>query len=160
MEDTTTPCVFRVHVRLAVDQCEVEACVLIDTGASLSVVRRGLFPDGTMGPATNVRRFASAGGHPIQGGTHGSEVRCTFGDDSDDQYDGYFYEAAIVEDAIVGLGFLKRHQTYLSFDPLTIHIGHGSYEAIEDYDMRSRHTQVRNADDDVDARRRHHQRRP
>ena len=86
---------------------------LIDTGAQVNLVRRGLFSHALFGPSSNPRTLITASGERMEGGQ--LEVQLTMhlrvrGTGQEWSAQATFYEADIQMDAIIGYPWLKAHK--------------------------------------------------
>jgi hypothetical protein len=82
------------------------AAALIDTGAALCLVRKGLIPEKFLRPAKFPKRFVGANGAPICGGDRGIFMTCRFMAGA--AFKLWVYEAEIAEEAILSLSLLQR----------------------------------------------------
>ena len=87
---------------------------LVDTGAQINVVRRGLFPETDLRPAKDPLRLTLADGQPFWGGDRELETRVTFGKNVNNvivpwRARASFYEAEIKADMILSLPWLAQN---------------------------------------------------
>jgi hypothetical protein len=85
--------------------------VLIDTGASVNLVRKGLFPESDFIPAKNPVQLSTANGQLLDGGQCTIKLRMTFGQDNGRIVQpwrvwGEFYEADTRADMILSYPWL------------------------------------------------------
>ena len=88
--------------------------VLIDTGAQINVVRRGLFSEHDMRPSKTPLRLTLADGQPFWGGDRELRARLTFGRTINHVVQPWraranFYEGEIRADMILGLPWLAEN---------------------------------------------------
>ena len=87
---------------------------LVDTGAQINVVRRGLFPETDMRPAKDPLRLTLADGQPFWGGDREVNTRVTFGKNVNNvivpwRARANFYEGDIKADMILCLPWLAQN---------------------------------------------------
>jgi len=87
---------------------------LIDTGAQINVVRRGLFSENDMRPAKHPLRLTLADGQPFWGGDREIQTRVTFGKTIKNivvpwRARADFYEGDIKADLILSLPWLAKN---------------------------------------------------
>ena len=88
--------------------------VLIDTGAQINVVRRGLFSEEVLRPAKRPLWLSLANGQPFWGGDTEIATKLVFGKHSGQKVQPWkinatFYEAEIKAEAIIGLPWLRQN---------------------------------------------------
>lgn len=89
--------------------------VLIDTGASVNLIRRGLFREEDFRPAKNPVQLSTANGQHLGGGQSTIKLRMTFGQDNGRCVQpwrvwGEFYEADTKADMIISYPWLGEHR--------------------------------------------------
>ena len=89
--------------------------VLIDTGASVNLIRRGLFREDDFRPAKNPVQLSTANGQHLGGGQSTIKLRMTFGQDNGRCVQpwrvwGEFYEADTKADMIISYPWLGEHR--------------------------------------------------
>jgi hypothetical protein len=89
---------------------------LVDTGATVNIVREGLFPVGSFSPPLQRKYLKTADGSVLRGGDSGSDFDLSMpvlgwtGINETKQSRGYFYSGNIHVDVILGYGFLAQCQ--------------------------------------------------
>jgi hypothetical protein len=89
---------------------------LVDTGATVNIVREGLFPVGSFSPPPQRKFLKTADGSVLRGGDSGAEFDLSMpvlgwtGAHETKQSRGYFYSGNIHVDVILGYGFLAQCQ--------------------------------------------------
>ena len=89
--------------------------MLIDTGASVNLVRKGLFPESYFLPAKNPVQLTTANGQLLCGGNMAIKLRLTFGKVNGRAVQpwkvwGEFFEAETRADMILGYPWLAENQ--------------------------------------------------
>ena len=108
-----------LHVRLGVSFCDGSNGsfrALVDTGASLCLLRRSLVPTKFLRPAARPRRFVSAGGAVMSGGGEGLFVACQI--EGGPKMRLWFYVVELVEECILSLNLLTRLGGVLNLAPV------------------------------------------
>ena len=89
---------------------------LVDTGATVNIVREGLFPVSTFSPPAQRKYLKTADGSVLRGGDSGSDFDLSMpvlgwtGTHETKQSRGYFYHGNIHVDVILGYQFLAQCQ--------------------------------------------------
>jgi hypothetical protein len=89
---------------------------LVDTGATVNIVREGLFPVGSFSPPLQRKYLKTADGSVLRGGDSGADLDLSMpvlgwtGINETKQSRGYFYSGNIHVDVILGYGFLAQCQ--------------------------------------------------
>jgi hypothetical protein len=89
---------------------------LVDTGATVNIVREGIFPVGSFSPPPQRKYLKTADGSVLRGGDSGADLDLSMpvlgwtGKSETSQSRGYFYSGNIHVDVILGYGFLAQCQ--------------------------------------------------
>ena len=120
----------KVRVRCGQDKLVVD--VLVDTGARVSLVRRGLFKEGSLQPSRSPVRLKVANGEIMDGGTHEATISIEFWEHERlnrpdlakrTTLSGNFYVADITDwDMIMGYDFMVGNALHAC--PRTTHADH------------------------------------
>ena len=116
--DGNPPRFLVVTVTLVCPTTGVSKCLkaLVDTGATVNIVREGLFPVGSFSPPPQRKYLKTADGSVLRGGDSGAELDLSIpvlgwtGKSETSQSRGYFYSGNIHVDVILGYGFLAQCQ--------------------------------------------------
>ena len=116
--------------------------VLVDTGAEVCLVKKGLFPSHLSHPAPKPLKFQTANGQPLEGGDRIISVKLQFLCDSNDlaepetlEFNVDFFEANIQVDAILSFPWMSKarlgifpHHKALVMDTPDLHFLYGVRE--------------------------------
>ena len=98
------------------EQVQPRVLVLVDTGAQISLIRKGLVPPHLLQPAKNPIRLMAANQQRLEGGDKEIRVDLTFDGICDGTGEpvkvvapGMLYEADIADDVIVSYSWLGQH---------------------------------------------------
>jgi hypothetical protein len=89
---------------------------LVDTGATVNIVREGIFPASSFSPPLQRKYLKTADGSTLRGGDSGADFDLSMpvlgwtGENESKQSQGYFYSGNIHVDVILGYGFLAQCQ--------------------------------------------------
>jgi hypothetical protein len=116
--DGNPPRFLVVTVTLLCPTTGVSKCLkaLVDTGATVNIVREGLFPAGSFSPPPQRKYLKTADGSVLRGGDSGADLDLSIpvlgwsGKEETSHARGYFYSGNIHVDVILGYGFLAQNQ--------------------------------------------------